>query len=120
MKTATLYNKVTGTSVPVYTTTEHPDSHCGIPVWADDEDNAYLQVGLEHLNPFYELRDIRTVVDIARVVKAHHLTQSECARRMGISASTLKGFLAPGANVRLDTLSRIADALDCEVWELLT
>lgn len=47
-----------GESIPVHTTTEHPDSHYGKAVWVDDEGTAYLQEGMERMNPFYRLADI--------------------------------------------------------------
>ena len=50
---AIIRNKITNKTVEVKSTTEHPDSSYGIPVWVDDENNAYFQVGLE--NPFYEV-----------------------------------------------------------------
>lgn len=50
---AIIRNKITNKTVQVKSTTEHPDSSYGIPVWVDDENNAYFQVGLE--NPFYEV-----------------------------------------------------------------
>ncbi len=50
-----LRNKITGVEVEVRATTEHPDCHYGQAVWVDKNNVAYLQVGLEHLNPVYEL-----------------------------------------------------------------
>ena len=53
---AILTNKVNGESVEVHSTTEHPDSSYGQPVWVDNEGQAYCQVNLQ--NPFYEIEII--------------------------------------------------------------
>lgn len=52
---AILTNNITGVSVEVHATTEHPDSSYGIPVWVDDNNIAYMQVGA--LNPFYTITE---------------------------------------------------------------
>ena len=52
---AILTNNITGVSVEVHATTEHPDSSYGIPVWVDDNNIAYMQVGA--LNPFYTVTE---------------------------------------------------------------
>lgn len=63
MKTAILTSAM-GARVPVHTTTEHPDSHYGKAVWVDDEGNAYMQEGLEPLNPLYKITDIEETEDV--------------------------------------------------------
>lgn len=50
---AILTNLVLGTQVEVHSTTEHPDSSYGQPVWVDADNNAYMPVGAA--NPFYEV-----------------------------------------------------------------
>lgn len=50
---AILTNSITGKSVKVHSTTEHPDSSYGHPVWVDDEGIAYMEVGAS--NPFYSI-----------------------------------------------------------------
>ena len=47
-----------GTEIPVHATTEHPDSHYGKAVWVDDENLAYMQVGLEALVPQYRITHV--------------------------------------------------------------
>lgn len=54
-RTATLTNIINGVKVKVHATTDHPDSHYGIPVWVDDDKIAYCQVGLP--NPFYTIEE---------------------------------------------------------------
>lgn len=50
---AILKNNITGVEVAVHSTTEHPDSHYGQAVWVDDNNQAYVQVGMEA--PFYSI-----------------------------------------------------------------
>ena len=52
-KKATLRNIITGEEEKVHSTTEHPCSSYGIPVWVDEEGNAYTEVGRE--SPYYEI-----------------------------------------------------------------
>ena len=53
--TATLRNIINGMEVRVHATTDHPDSSYGQPVWVDDDNNAYCQVGMEA--PFYQISE---------------------------------------------------------------
>lgn len=55
MRTAKLKNMVNGAEVRVHATTDHPASSYGIPVWVDDDDNAYCQVGT--IAPGYEITE---------------------------------------------------------------
>lgn len=57
--TATLINNLTGERIPVTATCEHSASSYGKPVWVDGENNAYLQVGLERMQPLYSIADKR-------------------------------------------------------------
>ena len=52
---ATLINNLTGERVKVTATTHHPDSSYGKAVWADEQGNAYVQVGMEQ--PFYSVEE---------------------------------------------------------------
>lgn len=47
-----------GTEIPVHATTEHPASSYGKAVWVDDDNNAYMQVGLEMLVPQYRITNV--------------------------------------------------------------
>lgn len=53
MRTATLKNMMNGVEVRVHATTDHSASSYGIPVWVDDDNNAYCQV--DTFTPFYEI-----------------------------------------------------------------
>lgn len=50
---AILKNNVNGSEVRVTATTEHPDSSYGKPVWVDENNVSYCQVGMEA--PFYSV-----------------------------------------------------------------
>lgn len=56
---ATLINNLTGERIPVTATCEHSSSSYGHAVWVDSENNAYLQVGLEHMQSLYSIEDRR-------------------------------------------------------------
>lgn len=46
---AILTNPINGVSVEVTATTDHPASSYGMPVWVDEDNEAYCQVGMEGL-----------------------------------------------------------------------
>lgn len=48
---AILTSRFNGAKVEVHSTTEHPESHYGHPVWVDKDNQAYVQVGMER--PYY-------------------------------------------------------------------
>ena len=52
---ATLINNINGVAVKVTATTEHSTSSYGQPVWVDEDNNAYCQVGMEA--PFYTVTE---------------------------------------------------------------
>lgn len=54
---ATLINNLTGERIPVTATSEHSSSSYGHAVWVDSKNNAYLQVGLEHMQSLYSIED---------------------------------------------------------------
>lgn len=62
MKQAIIRNRMNGAQVLVHATTDHPDSHYGIPVWVDDDNYAYCQVGGPE-NPFYEVINLENQQD---------------------------------------------------------
>lgn len=61
--TAVLINTINDCRVVVHATTEHPASSYGIPVWVDDNNEAYIQVGAK--SPFYEIIPIDTLDQFA-------------------------------------------------------
>lgn len=116
MKTAILTDTIRHIMCQVHTTTDHPDAHYGRPVWVDAEGTAYLQCGLEHLNPYYQLSDIRTTCDIAAAISRSGKKKGDIARDMGISPSTLTGIINNN-NPTAETLVRLAEVLGIEVQD---
>lgn len=53
MRQATLIINATGVKRRVHATTDHPDSHYGIPVWVDDDNVAYCEVDPPYHQPFF-------------------------------------------------------------------
>lgn len=39
-------------TIKVHQTCDHPDSHYNLPVWVDDDNVAYCQVGLEMMSGY--------------------------------------------------------------------
>lgn len=55
VRRAVITNRITGQSVNVVATTDHPDSHYGQAVWVDEEGVAYSEVDGSVPNPFFEV-----------------------------------------------------------------
>lgn len=68
---AILTNNTTGERIEVHATAAHPASSYGIPVWVDDENNAYLQVGIEHMQPLYSISDIDDIDEYNKYIPKH-------------------------------------------------
>ncbi len=66
---AILTNRINGMSVQVHATTEHPDSSYGQPVWVDDDNQAYCQVGMEA--PFYDIINKQMTHDDIRKINGY-------------------------------------------------
>lgn len=59
---------------------------------------------------------------VNEVRKRRKVTQKELARRMGLSLTSVKRLCydgAKGRELRVNTVARIAEALDVPVWRLL-
>lgn len=120
--TATLIINKTGKEIKVHATTDHPSSSYGKAVWVDDDNNAYLQVGLEQYNTMYSIvldepyRTRRRVGGrIATLRKEQNLTIRDLAERTGINISNLSSIENGKMGASIDTLSRIAHALGTSV-----
>ena len=57
--TAILINTINDSRVVVHSTTEHPSSSYGMPVWVDKDNEAYMQVGAS--TPFYKVVPVDTI-----------------------------------------------------------
>ena len=64
--TAILINTINDYRVVVHSTTEHPSSSYGIPVWVDKDNEAYMQVGAS--TPFYEVIPVDTLDQLASYI----------------------------------------------------
>lgn len=64
--TAILINTINDYRVVVHSTTEHPSSSYGIPVWVDKDNEAYMQVGAS--TPFYKVIPVDTLDQLASYI----------------------------------------------------
>jgi DNA-binding XRE family transcriptional regulator len=116
---AKLRNILTGQVVDVRSTTEHPDSSYGKPVWVDADGTAYFQVDTP--NPLYEVSDVEVSdrYDIGLYLRYLRLgkgvTVRELADGVGYSPSTVinveKGKFSPNTKILMNLL----DALDAKM-----
>lgn len=120
MKTAILTNTMTGVSVSVHATTEHPASSYGLAVWVDDDNNAYTEVDSRLTNPIYHISNVQSVHsdNIETRIANSGMTKTAIAKAMGISLPSLIDIIRNG-NPTIGTLRRLADVLGCEVMDLM-
>ena len=64
--TAILINTINDSRVVVHSTTEHPSSSYGMPVWVDKDNEAYMQVGAS--TPFYKVIPVDTLDQLASYI----------------------------------------------------
>lgn len=57
---------------------------------------------------------------IKEVLKEYNITQIELAERLGINRVSVSRLLSDSNDMRLSTLQKIADAIGCEVCELIS
>ena len=115
---ATLINNATGERIEVRSTTNHPSSSYGEPVWVDKNNIAYLQVGLETLNPIYSieidliaLRRYKLGQQISAIRRERGLSVRKLAEMCGISFQFLNKIENGKFNTGIDTICKICDAL---------
>ncbi len=117
MKTATLTNNLNGKTVEVHATTDHSASSYGVPVWVDNDGQAYCQVGFE--SPFFsvnftdEEKPIPSILKDAREAKG--LTLRELSDLTGINASNLSRIERGEISPNLDTLQCVCSALGLKI-----
>lgn len=58
-------------------------------------------------------------MQIKETIKRHNLTITEIAKRMNIKQPTLTNIIKQDTNIKVSTLKRIADAIGCNISELL-
>ena len=64
--TAILINTINDFRVVVHSTTEHPSSSYGMPVWVDKDNEAYIQVGA--MVPGYKVAPVDTLDQFASYI----------------------------------------------------
>lgn len=114
-----LRNTITGATVKVHAVYDHPSCSHGKAVWVDEDNAAYLQVGLEHLCPLYQLFDDVPSVDIVKAINDRirelGLTNKEAASRASISEAQLSNIRNRKAGIKLSTLERLLSVLGLSV-----
>lgn len=112
---AKIRNKVTGETIPVTSTTEHPACSYGQAVWVDTQGTAYFQVGMA--NPMYE--DVNVEVDdretLGQYIRGVRVSNGISIRKMAemadIRPSTVQNVENGAFTPRLDILQRILNVL---------
>ena len=117
---ATLINNMTGERIEVRSTTRHPASSYGFPVWVDKSGVAYCQVGLP--NPMYtvELDERATSrldigIKLAKARAHRGLSTRELAEITGISNSNISKIERGEYNVSIDILCKLCRALGVNI-----
>jgi len=108
---AIIKNKLTGETIPVTSTTDHPDSSYGQPVWVDSNFDAYCVVGFEQ--PLFEVvsmsvddaESLAMMVRHLRAVKG--ISIRELAEACEVSKTTIVNVESGNFSPRLDILQRI-------------
>ena len=114
---------MTGATIPVTSTTEHPDSSYGQAVWVDADNNAYCVVGMP--NPFYEVvsMDISDRETLGQYLKLLRVSKGITVRGMAdlcdLSPATVQNIEKGAFSPRLDILQRILVNLDARLVILL-
>lgn len=116
---ATLRNKVTGETLAVTSTTEHPDSSYGQAVWVDGNGQSVAVVGME--NPLFEVagmtiddrESLGQMLRLMRVSKG--IAIRTLAEQCGLSKSTVVNIESGAFSPRLDVVAKILDKLGGEM-----
>ena len=117
--TARIRNIMTGQVVEVHSTTEHPDSSYGKPVWVDSEGIAYFQCDMP--NPLYEVLEVEVSdrYDIGLYLRHLRLskgaTPKELADGVGYAENTIISIERGKFSPRTDIVMNILTALDAKL-----
>lgn len=116
---AKLRNILTGQVVDVRSTTEHPDSSYGKPVWVDADDVAYGQVDLPM--PLYEVMDVEVYdreeigIVIRNIRENLRINSEDLAERAGLNKNTITNIERGKFSTRVDVLISILTALGAKL-----
>lgn len=120
--TGTIINRITGDTIKVHVAQNHPDSHYGKPVWVDDENRAYLQVGMEDGDPIYSFdldEPFKTRLRIGRQLyrerERRSLTTRDLHNLCGVHHSNISAIERGKNSTSVDTLVRLATELGLEL-----
>ena len=120
--TATLINNRTGEEIKVHSTTDHPSSSYGKAVWVDSDNRAYLQVGLEHLNPLYDIvldEPYATRVRIGNIIAELRRDKGYSVRQLaelaGVSKSTVVNIEAGRFSPTIDVVNKLITPLGAKI-----
>lgn len=113
---ATLIDNITGERIPVRSTTRHPMSSYGFPIWVDADNNPYCQVDLPCDRYTVEVSDTdrqrKQLGDaITKARKGKGLSVRALAKLSGITAANLSRIENGNYNAGIDIIFRICTAL---------
>lgn len=112
---AVIKNMMTGETINVTATTDHPDSSYGQAVWVDEQGTAYFQIGMA--NPLYEevavtIGDRESLGQWLRGVRVSAgISVRKMAELAGIQPSTVQNVENGAFTPRLDIVQRMLDVL---------
>ena len=116
---ARVRNIITGEVVDVRSTTEHPDSSYGNPVWVDADNVAYGQVDLPM--PLYEVMDVEVYdreeigIAIRNIREILRISSGDLAERAGLNKNTITNIERGKFSARVDVLISILTALGAKL-----
>lgn len=116
---AKLINNVTNKEVEVRVSYEHPACSYGRAVWADENNQAYMQVGM--ITPLYTVipdeQDERERIgrEISELRKASGLSQTELGARIGCDRSYIAKIENGRQHISINVLFKITTELGASV-----
>lgn len=113
---ATLIDNITGERIAVRSTSRHPMSSYGFPIWVDKDNNPYCQVDLPCDRYTVEVSDTdrqrKQLGDaIAKARSGKGLSLRALAKQSGITAANLSRIENGKYNAGIDVIARICTAL---------
>ena len=114
---AIIKNLITGATIPVTATTEHPASSYGQAVWVDDRGTAYFQIGMT--NPLYTEVSVdvteATREQLGQLIRGWRVSQGISIRRFaelaGVQPNTVQNVENGAFTPRLDIVQRMLAVL---------
>lgn len=114
---AIIKNLMTGATIPVTATTDHPSCSYGQAIWVDDKNNAYFQLGMT--NPLYtEVSvDVTTASreELGQLIRGWRVSQGISIRRFaelaGVRPNTVQNVENGAFTPRLEIVQRMMAVL---------